>query len=296
MAEMLRRVAVLIVSYNTVGPLREALAALSNASLALEVVVVDNGSTDGSAEAIEADFPWARLVRAPGNIGFGAGINVAARHTDRDFLLILNPDCVITPQDTRAMAMRLDADPALGYVGPRVDLASGDVDHAALRADPDVIGSALYLSRVTRLFPDSGAVNRYSLRHLDYDQEQPLLAGTGACLLVRASAFAEVGGFDESFFMYGEDLDLCRRLRAAGYKGLYMPSARAVHLKGEASQKQSRAMLVEFHKSMWTYYRKHEARRRPWVVSGAVAAGIAGVAAGRLALNAVRREKRVSSR
>lgn len=296
MAELLRRVAVLMVSYNTTDALRDSLGALASASADLEVVVVDNGSSDGSPEMVEDVYPWAKLVRAPGNIGFGAGINLAARDSERDFLLTLNPDCVITPQDVRLMAARLDADPALGYVGPQVVLESGEVDHACLRADPDVVGSALYLSRVARLFPDSASANRYSLRHLDYDEEQPLLAGTGACLMVRASAFGEIGGFDGAFFMYGEDLDLCRRLREHGHRGLYLPSARAVHTKGESSRQRSREMLVEFHRAMWTYYRKHEARRRPWVVSGAVAAGITGLAAGRLALNAVRRDKRVSSR
>ena len=189
MAELLRRVAVLMVSYNTTDALRDSLGALASASADLEVVVVDNGSSDGSPEMVEDVYPWARLARAPGNIGFGAGINLAARDSERDFLLTLNPDCVITPQDVRLMAARLDADPALGYVGPQVVLESGAVDHACLRADPDVVGSALYLSRVARLFPDSASANRYSLRHLDYDEEQPLLAGTGACLMVRASAF-----------------------------------------------------------------------------------------------------------
>jgi GT2 family glycosyltransferase len=164
------------------------------------------------------------------------------------------------------------------------------------RADPDPVGAALYLTRVSRLFPASARLNRYSLRHLDYEKEQELLAGTAAALMVRASVFHQVGGFDEAFFMYGEDLDLCRRLREAGFPGRYVPVATAVHLKGEASRKQSPRMLREFHRSMWIYYQKHEARRQPAVLNLAVRAGILGLSAVRLTTNALRRDKRVSAR
>jgi GT2 family glycosyltransferase len=181
-------------------------------------------------------------------------------------------------------------------VGPLIMLESGRVDHACLRADPDPLGAALYFSRLPRLFPRSARFNRYSLSHLDYHQEQELLAGTAACLMVRSTAFSAVSGFDEAFFMYGEDLDLCRRLRESGWRGRYLPSAGALHRKGEASRQRSTAMLVQFHRAMWMYYNKHDAQRNPSPVNWLVQGGIVALGTARIVLNAVRRDKRVSRR
>jgi GT2 family glycosyltransferase len=293
----LANVAALVVNYNTGDVLRRSLETLQPGIAAgLEVVVVDNASTDGSVEFIGRDFPDVRLVPARENLGFGAGTNLAARQTGRAFLLVLNPDCFIQPEAIARLALKLERDPGLGFVGPRIDLESGRPDHACLRADPDPWGALLYFSRLPRLFPGRPSLNRYSLAHADYDAEQELRAGTAACLMFRSRDFQGVGGFDEAFFMYGEDLDLCRRLREAGHPGRYLPSARALHLKGEASRKQSRRMLLEFHRAMWTYYKKHEKGKHAAPLSWAVAAGIKALTVWRLGINAIRRDKRVSAR
>jgi GT2 family glycosyltransferase len=194
------------------------------------------------------------------------------------------------------LARRLDRESRLGYAGPRIVKPSGKPDAACLRGDPDPFGALLYFTRVSRLFPGSPRISRYNLTYLDYEKEQPLPCGTGACLMFRTSAFRAVGGFDEAFFMYGEDLDICRRLRAAGHLGIYVPSAEVLHIKGEASRKESQRMLREFHRAMWTYYRKHEARRRPGAVNWLVGIGISSLMGLRLAVNALRSEKRVSAR
>jgi GT2 family glycosyltransferase len=261
----------------------------------LEVVVVDNASGDGSVDMVRRDFTSVTVIEGEVNIGFGKGMNVAAGHTQRDFLLLLNPDCFIEPAAIARLAASFQSNPELGFVGPRIDLESGRPDHASLRNDPDPLGAMLYFSRLPRLLRRP-SLNRYSLAHADYDAEQDLRAGTAACLMVRGADFRAVGGFDEAFFMYGEDLDLCRRLREAGHPGRYVPGAHALHLKGEASRKQSRRMLLEFHRAMWVYYRKHERPRHAAPVNWAVAAGIGVLGGARLALNAARKEKVVSRR
>jgi N-acetylglucosaminyl-diphospho-decaprenol L-rhamnosyltransferase len=293
---LLRRVAVLIVNYNTSAVLERCLRILQpGLGLGLEVVVVDNASGDGSVDMVRRDFTPVGIVEAGANIGFGRGMNLAAGHTQRDFLLILNPDCFIEPDSIARLAASLESNPRLGFVGPRIDLESGRPDHACLRADPDPLGALLYFSRLPRLLRRP-SLNRYSLAHADYDAEQELQAGTAACLMIRGADFRAVDGFDEAFFMYGEDLDLCRRLRDTGHPGRYIPGARALHLKGEASRKQSRRMLLEFHRAMWTYYRKHEQARHKAPVNWAVVAGIGVLGGARLALNAARKEKLVSRR
>jgi N-acetylglucosaminyl-diphospho-decaprenol L-rhamnosyltransferase len=291
-----RRVAVLIVNYNTGGVLMRCLRTLEpGLALGLEVVVVDNASEDGSVARVRRDFAGVRLVESGANLGFGSGVNLAASHTERDFLLILNPDCFIEPDSIARLAASLDGNSELGFVGPRIDLESGRPDHACLRSDPDPVGALLYFSRLPRLLRRP-SLNRYSLAHADYDAEQELRAGTAACLMIRGADFRAVDGFDEAFFMYGEDLDLCRRLRATGHPGRYVPGAHALHLKGEASRKQSGRMLLEFHRAMWIYYRKHEQPRHAAPVNWAVAAGIGVLGGARLALNAARTEQQVSRR
>jgi GT2 family glycosyltransferase len=293
---LLRRVAVLIVNHNTGAVLERCLRTLQpGLGLGLEVVVVDNASRDGSADMVRRDFAGVSVVEADANLGFGRGENLAASHTQRDFLLILNPDCFIEPDSIARLAASLDGSPELGFVGPRIDLESGRPDHACLRNDPDPVGALLYFSRLPRLLRRP-SLNRYSLTHADYDAEQELQAGTAACLMIRGADFLAVGGFDEAFFMYGEDLDLCRRLRTAGHPGRYVPGAHALHLKGEASRKQSGRMLLEFHRAMWIYYRKHEQPHHAAPVNWAVAAGIGVLGGARLALNAARKEKLVSRR
>ncbi len=293
---LLRRVAVLVVNYNTRAVLERCLRTLQpGLGLGLEVVVVDNASGDGSVDMVRRDFAAVSVVEAEANIGFGKGVNLAARHTQRDFLLILNPDCFIEPDSIARLATSLDGNPELGFAGPRIDLESGRPDHACLRNDPDPVGALLYFSRLPRLLRRP-SLNRYSLAHADYDAEQELQAGTAACLMIRGADFRAVGGFDEAFFMYGEDLDLCRRLRAGGHPGQYVPGAHALHLKGEASRKQSGRMLLEFHRAMWIYYCKHEQPRHVAPVNWAVAAGIGVLGGARLALNAARKEKLVSPR
>jgi GT2 family glycosyltransferase len=148
---LLRRVAVLIVNHNTGAVLERCLRTLQpGLGLGLEVVVVDNASRDGSADMARRDFAGVSVVEADANLGFGRGENLAASHTQRDFLLILNPDCFIEPDSIARLAASLDGSPELGFVGPRIDLESGRPDHACLRNDPDPVGALLYFSRSCR--------------------------------------------------------------------------------------------------------------------------------------------------
>ena len=289
---LLDQVSVLVVTHNSAGTLRRVLEPLAGR---MEVILVDSASSDDSA-AIAAGFPGVDVVRSGENLGFGRATNLAATRATREFLLTLNPDCVASPEAIETLASRLAGDPALGFAGPQIRKESGELDRACLRGDPDPVGALLYLTRIAGLFPNSPSVNRYNLTHADYEAEQQLLNGTAACLLFRASAYREVGGFDKRFFMYGEDLDLCRVLRESGHPGLYAPAARVTHIKGESTRQRSGEMLVEFHRAMWLYYLKHEAAGRPPAVNYAVAAGITGLGTVRLAANALRKEKRVSAR
>src|SRR5258708_7607680 len=203
---VLPRTAALIVNYNTSEVLLRCLRTIQPGGSGLAAVVVDNGSTDGSVDAIGAEFATVTIVESGRHLGFGSGINLAAREADRHSPPPLNPDCFIQPGSIARLAAELDRNPDLGFVGPRIALESGLPDHACLRNDPDPLGALIYFSRLPRLLRGRPSLNRYSLAHADYDAEQELRAGTAACLMVRAADFRAVGGFDYAFFMYGEDL------------------------------------------------------------------------------------------
>ncbi|MFN2463701.1 MAG: glycosyltransferase family 2 protein [Candidatus Dormibacteria bacterium] len=289
---LVARVSVLVVTHNSAGTLARVLAPLAGR---VQVIIVDNASTDRSV-AIAAAHDGIEVIRSEVNLGFGRATNLAASRAGSEFVLALNPDCIASVEAIETLAGRLDADLCLGFAGPQIRKESGELDRACLRGDPDPLGALLYVTRVASLFPGNQWVNRYNLTYADYEAEQELLNGTGACLMFRASSYQAVDGFDEDFFMYGEDLDLTRRLRQAGHPGVYVPAARVTHVKGESTRQRSGQMLIQFHRAMWLYYLKHEAARRPAPLNLAVWAGITTLGTTRLAMNALRKDKRVSAR
>jgi GT2 family glycosyltransferase len=280
-------VSALIVSYNVKPLLLDALRALQNeARLNLETLVVDNASTDGSADAVEHEFPDARVVRLETNVGFGNANNVAATLAQGEFFLLLNPDVVVAPGCVSRLTDFLRRHPEAGAAGPRLVRPDGRPDLAGRRGFPSPASAFYRLSGLSRVFPASPRFNRYNLGHLSADEEHEIDAGTAACLLVRRAAVSSAAGisnqaaelrlFDPTFFMYGEDLDLCFRLRNVGWKIFYVPEAIAVHAKGASSRQQTRRMLYEFHRAMWLFHQKHYSRQLPALANAAIWASIWG--------------------
>jgi GT2 family glycosyltransferase len=268
-------VSALVVSHNVRGRLVDTLRAIFNEDWpALEVVVVDNASADDSPDAVECLFPSATLVRLRENVGFGRANNVAFSHAQGQLILLLNPDVAVTPGCLGALVDFLCRHPEAGAVGPRLVRPDGRPDLAARRAFPTPEAALYRFTGLSRLFPRSARLNRYNLGALDPNREHAIDAGTAACLLVRRDAIGDAGLFDPDFFMYGEDLDLCYRIKAAGWEVYYCPAALAVHVKGTATRQDVRRMLYEFHRAMWIYHRKHHADRLPAPVNALAWTGI----------------------
>jgi GT2 family glycosyltransferase len=226
-------VSALIVSYNVRALLLDSLRAFSaGTDLPSEVIVVDNASGDGSAEAVLEEFPQVRLLRQQRNIGYGAANNLALEASQGRFVLLLNPDVVLDPGCVGRLADFLLVRPDAGAVGPRLLRENGSLDLAARRGFPTPSSSFYRLLGLSRLFPRSARFNRYNMGHLPEAEVQEIDSGTGACLMVRRAALDQVGYFDPDFFMYGEDLDLCFRLKQGGWKVFYLPGAQAIHVKG----------------------------------------------------------------
>ena len=268
-------VSALIVSYNVRQYVLETLRAYySTCGPSAAAIVVDNASTDGSADAIEGAYPQTRVIRLAQNLGFGRANNAGLETASSDFVLLLNPDVILGEGCVARLAEFLGAHPDAGAASPRLARPDGRLDLAARRAFPSPLASFFRFSGLSRLFPNSPRFNRYNLGNVPAGTVHEIDSGTAACLLVRRSALDKVGFFDPDFFMYGEDLDLCYRLKQAGWKIYYVPTATAVHVKGTSTRQAAGTMLYEFHRAMWTFHTKHYAGSLPGVVNGLIWLGI----------------------
>jgi GT2 family glycosyltransferase len=242
---------ILIVNHNTKQHLENALLHLEEqAETWDEVIVVDNASSDGSREFLRERYPSVRLLELPDNLGFGVANNRGVEIALGDQILLLNSDAWLSEGALPSLAEALDANPQLGAVTPALHYPDGR-HQFAWAPETSVLGEALQKVR-NRLETRSWA------HHPPPRWLVPLLGPiwlTAACLLVRKSAFEAVGGFDESFFLYFEDVDLCRRLRLCGWELEVVQEARAFHVKG-GSELSDRAEL-EYRRSQLAYYSKH---------------------------------------
>jgi GT2 family glycosyltransferase len=277
--------AIIIVNYNTCALLRDCLRSVfaSQGDFSYRVVVVDNASADGSAEMVRHEFPQVDLIASPVNGGYPYGNNVGLRQAGFQdqtpvgsaprFALLLNPDTVVPPTALRDMLAFCDARPDCGVAGPKLIRPDGSLDLACRRSFPTPAVSFYRMVGLSRLFPRNPRFGRYNLTYLSPDVQIELDSVVGAFMLVRGQAICQVGLLDETFFMYGEDLDWAFRIKAAGWKVWYNPAVTVLHYKEAASQHSDKARY-EFYRAMAIFYRKHYAAQTPWPVHFLVLGGI----------------------
>jgi GT2 family glycosyltransferase len=266
---------IVIVSYDSLRYLRACLGALAEAppwGLG-RVIVVDNASRDGTAEALRDEYPDVEVLALSTNAGFAVGTNRGIDRSDAPYVLVLNPDTVVPAGTVDALVRVLEQHPKIGIAGPKLVREDGSFDHAARRSFPTVTSSLGHFLGIGRLAHAPAALAAYRAPHVE---SGPVDAVNGAFMLVRRAALDEVGRFDEGYWMYMEDLDLSYRFAQAGWGTWYEPSVSAFHVKhGSAGEVRSAKLEVAFHKSMARFYRTHYAAGRPAVVNGVVYAGIA---------------------
>ena len=264
-------VSAIVVNWNAGRPLLDCLRAFYACSdVPAEAVVVDNASTDGSAEAVASEFPEVKLIRQPVNIGFGRANNAGLQVAEGRFVLVMSPNIAVMPGCVGRLADFLLVRPDAGAVGPRLQRPDGLLDESSRRGFPSPAATLFHLTGLGKVFPRNERLNRYSMGHLPATETHEIDAGTAACMMVRRAAVDRVGFFDPDYFVYGEDLDLCFRLKSGGWKVFYLPTARAMHAKSAASRQETARMLWEFHRSMWTFHHKHYAGDLPAFANGLV--------------------------
>ena len=253
----------IVVNYNAGDELRTALRSIAADAgpRAWEGYVVDNASSDGSG-AIAAEFaPAVTLIPNPGNVGFGRAINQALARARAPVVLIMNPDCRLEAGALAALEAELRAHDGCAMVGPRILDPDGSVQGSA-RGDPDMLTGLFGRSAVLRrVLPGLAVSRRNVVDDTVADRDRSVVVDwlSGACVLAMRQALLDVRGFDERYFLYWEDADLCRRLRARGHHVRYVPAATAVHRVGHSSRTARAASVRAFHESAYLYYSTHVA-------------------------------------
>ena len=247
---------VIIVSYNTrqmtLACLRSVYRGLG--ALPADVWVVDNASTDGTPAAVAKEFPEVRLITNPSNVGFGAANNQAIQASCSEFVLLLNSDAFPDRRAVPLLVEFLRAHPDTAAVGPRLVNADGSLQRSCYRL-PSPLRAIWENLLLTAALPDHRIFGDY--RAWSHDSARNVEMVIGACLLLRRSALERVGPFDERFFLYAEETDLCLRLRRAGYQIRFLPSAVVVHLNGGSGTRQPDRVFCEFRRSQEKFYAKH---------------------------------------
>jgi GT2 family glycosyltransferase len=286
-------VSALVVSNNAKDQLLQCLHAFfASADVPVEAVVVDNDSSDGSAAAVTDEFPQATVLVQPKNRGYGRAANEGLERCNGRFVLLLSPDVIVEPECVGRLADFLLTRQDVGAVGPRLLMPDGSIDPESRRSFPSP-GTIFYQTvGLSKLLPKSPRFGRYNMGHLPKTETHEMDAGTAACLMVRKSALDRVGFFDPRYYMFGEDLDLCYRLKIGGWKIFYLPSATASHNAQPPSPERERQITYERHRAMWIYHFKHHSEDVSAFGNGLVWAQIWGRYAASRVRNMIKRPNR----
>jgi GT2 family glycosyltransferase len=270
---------IVIVNWNTRDYLRRCLqTVLASAGVTYRVIVVDNASSDGSADMVRAEFPTVEAIVSPTNGGYSYANNIGLRALGfrgagdvaadaPRYALLLNPDTEVPPDALASMVRYMDDHPEIGAAGPKLVLEDGSLDLACRRSFPTPVVSFYRFSGLSKLFPRHPQFGRYNMTFVDPDVEIEVDSVVGAYMQVRRAALEAVGLLDETFFMYGEDLDWAYRIKKAGWKVFYYPAVTVRHIKRAASRRSPKAQF-EFQRAMLIFYRKHYRATTPlWLHS-----------------------------
>ena len=243
------KLSIVIVSYNVRTFVEQCLDSVQKASegLSSEVFVVDNASADDTVEVIGSRYPWVHLIANSENLGFASANNIAIRQSVGEYVLLLNPDTVVGEDTLRQTVGFMDVHPEAGGAGVMMHNADGTLAPESRRAIPTPWVSCLKMLGFTK---------RYYMSHLPWDQPSQIEVISGAFCLLRKKALDEIGLLDETFFMYGEDIDLSYRLLKGGWQNWYLPYP-IIHYKGKSTQKSDYRYVHIFYQAMLIFFRKH---------------------------------------
>ncbi|MBK9249479.1 MAG: glycosyltransferase family 2 protein [Ignavibacteria bacterium] len=250
---------IIIVNYNVRDFLLQCLRSIERAATHsdVEIIVVDNHSSDGSSEYIKPLFPLVQWIDLPENVGFGKGNNIGISHAQGEYTLLLNPDTILSDDTLDTMLAYMNSHPEVGISGCKVLNADGTFQVQCRRGFPTPWVSFCKLFGLQNLFPSSPIFAQYNQTFRSENEEYYVDALIGAFMFCRTSMLQSLHGFDEDFFMYGEDLDLCFRASMEGWKTSFYPATSIIHFKGESTRRSSMNEVKVFYEAMEIFARKH---------------------------------------
>lgn len=286
---------VIIVNYRTYDLTKQTIESVINKDhpFNYEIYVVDNASDDGSLENLERDFSkesengLIKFIANEENNGFAHANNLAINQISSKYVLLLNSDTIIMDDCLEKCIDYMETDDTIGALGCKVVLPDGTLDKACRRSFPDFNVSFYRMTGLSHIFPKNKRFGRYNLTYLDENENYEVDCLVGAFMMVRYAAICEVGLLDETFFMYGEDIDWCYRIKAAGWKIMYYSDVKIIHYKGSSS-KQKNKLIYEFYRAMYLFYNKHYKDEYSRIITVITYAGIWGMYGLKLSLNMLR--------
>lgn len=251
---------VIIIAYNSrdfipacLASVREALKGLDS-----EIIVLDNGSPFPLTQDVKDMFPEVVWLNSNENLGFGRGCNLAASYATKPYLFFINPDTIVSKTAFSKTLEYIQKKPKSGLVGCRILNEDGSLQWACRRAFPSPLAAIFKTIGLASLFPKSRFFASYNMTYLDPDQETEVDAISGSFFCISDELYKTLGGFDESFFMYGEDLDLCFRAKKLGYNNYYFPETNIIHFRGQSSKTRRLRSYLDFYNAMIIFNRKHK--------------------------------------
>jgi len=282
---------IIIVNYRTYDLTKQTIGSIitKKHSFSYKIYMVDNASQDGSLEKLQEDFSkeaddgLIKFITNKENKGFAFANNVAIKQASSKYVLLLNSDTIIMDNCLEECINYMEADKHIGALGCKVVLPDGTLDKACKRSFPDVNVSLYRMTGLSHLFPRSERFGKYNLTYLDENEIYEVDCLVGAFMMVRSAAIDQIGLLDETFFMYGEDIDWCYRIKSTGWKVVYYGPAKIIHYKGGSTKKTK--LLYEFYRSMYLFYNKHYKTEYPWIVTDVTYMSIWGMYGLKMFLN-----------
>jgi len=256
-------ISICIVTYKAREYLRECLRSIEENKLRFqyEVIVVDNGSQDGTIEFLEEEYPTVSLVRNEVNAGFTRPMNQALKISSGRCLLQLNPDTDVLPDALDKLVAFMDEHPEVGICGPKVLNRDQTLQKSCRRGESRPWAVLSHFLGLAKVFPNNKIFGEYQLTYIDEDEVHQVAGVAGSCMLIRREVIDQIGYLDERFFAYQEDADYCFRAREGGWKIYYYPKAQIIHYGGQGgSRVHPYRSIYEWHRSYWIYYRKNLAK------------------------------------